>query len=89
MFILEIIQNNEDQFESKDVKNNIIAYEELVINSKVEDDMVPEPSTSFTETKPKPENLTAGLFCAAIGCRSNKFDDPDIQLFKFPAQKKR
>lgn len=39
--------------------------------------------------KPKFETVTSGLFCAAAGCTSNKFDTPDIPLFRFPAQKKR
>lgn len=71
----------------------MIAYEEMEITPRAGDEegavIEVEPSTSFIDAKPKPESMTAGLFCAAIGCKTNKFNDPNVQLFKFPAHKKR
>ena len=56
--------------------------EEINIPSYTEDDTILKASTSFCENK-------KSLFCAAIGCKSNKLEDPNVQLFQFPAQKKR
>lgn len=69
--------------------------QEMEIIETVEEFIISDPSSvtpvivARNNEENKLDTVADTLFCAASGCRTNKLDNPDIPLFKFPAQKKR